>query len=198
MLLNVGVRVKVDAFEGSKQPVVDVSVTHVRAGAHSESIARIARFGAACAKHAAALSPPATAVEDASSDASGAASFEPGCLTVKIADASVFVPSPRRFDPVPRSSFGTTWSSAGASTFRKRWVVWSRWTLSWVWQCDGVPSDSLQALVSHTACPAHLSRTVTSTIRADAMADHAFGGDTDSEIPGTYIDFSTIAGIPLP
>ena len=58
VLLNVGVRVKADAFEGSKQPVVDVSVTHVRAGAHSESIARIARFGAACAKHAAALSPP--------------------------------------------------------------------------------------------------------------------------------------------
>ena len=100
VLLNVGVRVKADAFEGSKQPVVDVSVTHVRAGAHSESIARIARFGAACAKHAAAFSPPATAVEeDASSDVNGATSFEPGCLTVKIADASVFVPSPRRGDP---------------------------------------------------------------------------------------------------
>ena len=127
VLLNVGVKVKADAFEGSKQPVVDVSVTHVRAGAHSESVARIARFGAACAKHAAAFSPPATAVEDASSDVNGAASFEPGCLTVKIADASVFVPSPRRGDPAGYSDGRGLLLALGGTNLSTRLPFASAW-----------------------------------------------------------------------
>ena len=57
MLLNVGVKVKADAFEGSKQPVVDVSVTHACAPGRTEP-PRESLDGAACAKHAAAFSPP--------------------------------------------------------------------------------------------------------------------------------------------
>ena len=95
-LLNVGVRVKADArriqTRWGRRSRGGTNVREGRIRIHRENRSSARRLRRA--KHAAAFFSPATAVEeDASSDVNGAAAFEPGCLTVKIADASVFVPS---------------------------------------------------------------------------------------------------------
>jgi len=105
VLLNVGARVNADTYdehEGHRQPHVDIAVTHLRAGVHADSMERIARFCATCVKHVQApsssLNPgDSSAVIHAMTDTKVDA-CQPGALTVNIADASVFVPSPRRGD----------------------------------------------------------------------------------------------------
>ena len=90
---------------------------------------------------------PATAVEDASSDVNGAASFEPGCLTVKIADASVFVPSPRRFDPAGYSDGRGLLLALGGTNISTRLPFASAWKddPSFVLASFGVQSVRLAA-----------------------------------------------------
>ena len=106
VLLNVGARVNADTYdehEGHRQPHVDIAVTHLRAGVHADSMERIARFCVTCVKHVQApsssLNPgDSSAVMNHAMTDTKVEACQPGVLAVNIADASVFVPSPRRGD----------------------------------------------------------------------------------------------------